>query len=374
MNIKRILLTGARAPVTLHLARLFGKCGHRVIVCDSFPYTLCKYSKFIAKSFVVAKPKQETKQFIQDLQNIIKTEKIDLLIPTCEEVFYIAKYQDQLHCEVFVDNFAKMNLLHHKYQFIEQVKAMGQFVPATEILSSEKQIEEMLKTYGKVVIKPIYSRFNTKTMFVTKGDSLPKIQQSKKNRLLIQQFIEGKQYCSYSIAKNGQVLAHSLYKSEFSASGATIAFSHIHHDRIYHWVKQFVAKINYTGQIAFDMIVDSAENIYPIECNPRSTSGIHLFSEDALPRAFLEKGNSPCFPKEKNQTMITLAMLLYGKKNRQWLKMFFKSKDVLFSLEDVKPFFYQFISYYQLLKLSRQKKMGIFETTTYDIEWNGEDM
>ncbi len=42
---KTVLITGARAPATLHLCRLFHNAGHTVIIADSIPYPLSKFQR-----------------------------------------------------------------------------------------------------------------------------------------------------------------------------------------------------------------------------------------------------------------------------------------------------------------------------------------
>jgi predicted ATP-grasp superfamily ATP-dependent carboligase len=110
----RILLTGGRAPATLDLARLFHRAGCTVFVADSCRSPIAKGSAAVHKTFHVCEPKSKRAAFIADLLDIIRQEAIDLLIPTCEEVFYIAQALPQLsaHCTVFADRFEKLAALH----------------------------------------------------------------------------------------------------------------------------------------------------------------------------------------------------------------------------------------------------------------------
>ena len=47
-----------------------------------------------------------------------------------------------------------------------------------------------------------------------------------------------------------------------------------------------------------------------------------------------------------------------------------KAKDVIFSTDDLKPFFGQFLSLLQFIKLSKKHKLPIVDATTIDIEYN----
>ena len=94
----KFLITGARAPVALELARNLSKDGHTVYIADSLRFPLARCSNFVKKIFRIAAPRLSLSQFKNDLQKIIKDYNIDLLIPTCEEVFYISAIKSSLEC------------------------------------------------------------------------------------------------------------------------------------------------------------------------------------------------------------------------------------------------------------------------------------
>ena len=100
--MSNILLTGGRAPATLELARAFHRAGHTVFMAESLRGHLSEPSNAIEQNFLVPPPRQQMPGFINALRDIIARNKIDLLVPTCEELFYIAMGRDQLPCKVFV--------------------------------------------------------------------------------------------------------------------------------------------------------------------------------------------------------------------------------------------------------------------------------
>lgn len=165
MNTKKtVLITGARAPATLHVCRLFHNAGHTVIIADSIPYPLSKVSKSTDYFYEIPSPKWKTKESIRALLSIIKRHNVDLLIPTCEEVFYISKYREELStfCHVLVDDFQKLSLLHNKWEFIQFVANLGWQVPATYRIDDEEAISSMMhKTpaHTPFVRKPIFPGF-----------------------------------------------------------------------------------------------------------------------------------------------------------------------------------------------------------------------
>ena len=386
MNTKKnILLTGGRAPVTLHLARLFEKAGHTVFVAESMKYHICLYSNAVKKNFSVPSPRFNKEKYIQALVDIIQREKIDLLIPTCEEVFYISEKIDELsdYCKVFTDKSDKLKNLHNKHQFITGIENCKIKAPETLLINSQEELNRQLTftEFQKVVIKPVYSRFSAKIKIISKFDkNIPDIDISEKNPWILQEFIEGSQFCTYSIVQNGNINAHTAYPTTFTAGiGSSIAFKNKDYPEVFTWISEYVKKINYTGQIAFDFIETPDKEVYVIECNPRATSGIHLFDETNLTRAFLENSEEKISPDKSAKIMISLVMLTYGLfsvnsfgKLLSWMKTFIYSKDIVFKMSDPLPFVLQFFILAGLGFVALKNKIKITEVSTMDIEWNGE--
>lgn len=379
LNIKRVLLTGGRAPSTLELARLFFMNGYSVHIAESFPHALAKKSRTVEKFHLTRKPKQETEKFIEDLIIIIEDEKIDLLVPTCEEIFYIARFQAEIrkYCEVCVDTFEKMITLHHKFDFIKLAKSFGLQVPGTTLITSlEEWKKETLGNKKKLIAKPVFSRFSNEIHILPKGHN-QHIEVSETKHWVLQEFIEGSHYCSYSVASHGKVLAHTTYKSEIRAGdGASIYFQHHQHEKIAEWVEVFVRESEFHGQIAFDFIQNEKGQVFAIECNPRLTSGIHLFRNTNFPAVFFE--NKDVMPNRNQPVSLKAALVLYGYQNskqsgvKKILQAFVESKDVVFNSKDVGPFLYQWYSYLQIWGISTRNKISLLEATTYDISWDGD--
>lgn len=353
---------------------------------DSIPYPLSKVSTSTDYFYEIPSPKWKTNESIYALQSIIQNHNVDLLVPTCEEIFYISRHKKKLSqfCHVLVDEFQKLSLLHNKWEFIRFVTKLGWQVPTTYRTNNEQAIQAMIQRTSPTtpfVLKPIFSRFSDKVSFITKEDLVKGITMNKQN-YIIQEFIKGTQYCSYSIVQFGKVLAHSVYKTEFTAGlGATIAFKHINHPKIDQFVEHIVKELNFSGQIAFDFIITEDGDAIPIECNPRTTSGLHLFDEEILSALIDKKVNNTLIPKQNSQCAIRLAMFLYAppylkskQTRKRWWKILCSYPDIIYSRSDRKPFFYQFYSMYKLWLESNKHGRTILEQTTYDISWDGEKL
>jgi len=375
LNTKRILITGARAPSALYLARLFVEDGYEIFMADSLPSTLSSVSSKVNQFFLIASPVTDFNAFKKDLTDIIRDYHIDLLIPTCEEIFHLSKEYAHFSslCSVFCEPLDTLNMLHNKWMFMDYLSTQKIRVPRTHLVTSRDEKNNFKNAFSSFVLKPVYSRFSSHVHIVHDG-KIPTITPSVSQPWVMQEYIEGTQHCAYAICQKGKVHAFSLYKTVFSAGiGATIHFQHHENTSIEQWVRTFVQKLGFTGQIAFDVIVTDKGEMFPIECNPRLTSGIHLFTKhDRVSRAFLDTP-SLIYPDTMHKSMLSSAMLLYGIRqfSWKWVHSFFTSKDVLFSLTDFKPFFFQFFALFTLWRVAKKQKISILEASTIDIEWDG---
>lgn len=372
-----MLFTGGRAPVTLDLVRSFSEVGHIVYVADSFNHHLARSSNKVEKSFTISSPVDSYEQFLRDLEQIIKEYKIDLLIPTCEEVFHIAKGKKILEkdCVVFCEDLSVLHQLHHKYDFIQDVKTKGLPVPQTYLVQTEDEYQKAFDLLNcDVVMKPVYSRFGTDVVFLKKNHVDNENRHFHEGLYVLQEEVKGQTICNYSILYEGRLMASANYQVNYTAGkGAAIQFQHIQHSGIKKWLEQFFYQSKLTGQFAFDFIEKETGEIHVIECNPRATSGVHLFQHLNIADAFLGLNKEILEPLPDTRRMIGLAMLFYGVRSESFLKTYVKSKDIIWSIKDMKPFFYQFYTYFQILRMSRKLNISTMEASTVDIEWNGDE-
>jgi predicted ATP-grasp superfamily ATP-dependent carboligase len=380
-----VVLTGGRAPVTLELARLLNAGGYRVCVAESQERYLCRSSRAVSKTYPVRPPSQDPVGFAEDLENILITEKASLLVPTCEEVFYVSRARERLsrHCQVLVDSQDLLAILHNKWAFNQKVQTLGLRVPRTILVKSVAELESAIGQFDSFVLKPIFSRFGSKTLIVRSRAKHPNIESvtpTVAQPWIVQEFIEGREFCSYSVVKEGKILAHVTYDHRFTAGlGAGICFESVDHPEIFKWISQFVGEIGFTGQIAFDFIETKSGEVYPLECNPRATSGAHLFSvKDDIGRALFGTASETILIGSGRIGKIGLAMWIYGLASlrsardlSEWIKVFRRGREVVFAWNDPLPFFEQFFYLAGLWRKSLKLKASMLEVSTLDIEWNG---
>ena len=381
---RTVLITGGRAPVALEIARVFWRAGYRVISAECLGHNLLTLSRSTERNYLLSSPKLNFAEFKLQILKIVLIHNVTLIIPTCEEVFYIAQFKNELPdtCTTYCPDFQTLRKLHSKFDFIEIAKKLNLNVPVSQRLKSTAQAKRIAERFGRLVLKPEYSRFGSRVHFISSQDRFPDLEtsDSKAASWVAQQYIPGKQISTYSTCQAGKITAHCTYTSEYTLGpGSFIAFEALSHPNSLQWVETFVRNLNLTGQIAFDFIESSNDGkTYAIECNPRTTSGIHLLAS--------QKNISRCFtdfepkisPNVGERASSILAMALYALTNIQdrggslrWLDTIIKSKDIIFSWQDPLPFLSQFLVLGKILIIARRNNISVLEASTWDIEYNG---
>ncbi|BFH68673.1 hypothetical protein J27TS7_25120 [Paenibacillus dendritiformis] len=391
-----VLITGGRAPAALEWARLLHAAKCRVYVCDSLPAYVSRYSRAAAGSFTVPAPRFGPEAFADAVAKAVAKHRIRHVMPTCEEIFYLARHRERLEeagAAVFADSLTALLRLHHKADFIRAAAACGFRVPDTRLMETPADLAEALSAWSdreRVVLKPAYSRFASQVQIGSPRPGRGHIQApanlSPANPWVLQQYIEGAPICTYSIVRHGRVVAHAAYEARYRAGlGAAVQFAAIDHPEALRWVRRFAEAERLTGQIAFDFIEAADGTLFPIECNPRATSGIHLFApEDGIAEAVLrdagpEGGAELIAPRGGRQAMIGFAMAacllrrgLAWTERKEALRALCRSRDVLLRARDPWPVLGQVPALIALLRLGRKHGVPPTEASTIDLEWNGD--
>lgn len=357
-----ILLTGARAPVTLELCRAFAWQGHRVFLADVTLFPIARWSACAEAYFRIPAPVQQFDLFVKSLKKLITQHDIDHLIPTCEEAFYVSKIKDQLPCRVWTSGFELMLNLHHKQRFLDLAKRFFQVPRTYSCLDFEHW--ENAENY---VFKPVFSRFGSRVII---GQAEAKCREPRKDPQdwIAQERLFGQEVCVYSVWREGQMGGFAAYlPAQRAGKGASVYFEGFFQQDIFEAIRHFGEHYHFNGQLSFDLML-VGNKIYVLECNPRATSGAHLLEPDLAQCFFSDELIVQRKPKAR---MIRLAWLL----SQGW-KVFnhraIGAEDVIWHWDDIAPAFLQGVSVAELLYLAIRYRRSISAVSTRDIEFNGE--
>lgn len=393
-----ILILGARAPACLEWARALQQEQWQVSTADSLRWPLSRFSEAGKNYYRLPEPRQNPQAWIDALKKLVSEKKIDWIIPTCEEVFYLAWGVQQLrnYCNLLTSDFALLQKLHHKFHFAEFTKDFNLTAPESFLVRNPSELKTILREDANWVVKPAFSRFATHTYIKPTESDVNKILPTAEYPWVVQQFIEGKEHCSYSLIKQGQVISHAVYHPKYRVGkGSGIYFEVTQPAEILEFVKAFAAKTGFTGQLAFDFMEDENGKFFVLECNPRATSGIHLFNDqskaltkifefDPLPaspgkgRVGSYSENNSIFHPSTNPRMSTMAMILFALHKQGWRKTFWqdfnKAQDIISHTGEHKPHYAQLLCLLEMCGRAVKQRKGLLAAVTADIEWDGQEL
>ena len=378
---RTILITGARAPVALHLARLLHGAGHRVVLADTPARPIAAASKACARYYRLPPPRFEPRAYADAAETLIRAEGIGLVIPTCEEVFHLAlAWRGRtMPAKLFAPAIESLAQVHNKHSFIQLAERLGLEVPETTLLSSRDDVEAIRNRSRALVFKPVWSRFASHVLLRPTPQTLDAIMPSPVMPWVAQRFVDGEEISAYAVAREGRLKALALYRSLYRAGkGAGIFFERVEDDAARELIEHIVAGTGWTGQISFDLMREPNGRVLPLECNPRAVSGLHFFRD---PARFVDAvlGNGPEIrPEVTVPQTVRLAMWIYGlpatlRSGRLggFRKAMHESQELLDWPGDSAPVSAQWPALAEIAGVALRERISLQAASTRDIEWNG---
>jgi hypothetical protein len=337
---------------------------------------LCGTSRAVHQCFQVPAPLEDPAAYLDALISLIEREKVELVLPVSEEILHVAALHGRLPSSVRIASMPLDQLLsvHGKLSFIEGCTALGLQVPATCRLGTPAA--KSLHQSGPVIIKREYSCAGVGLEKVPAGRALP--ERAKPDEWLVQQFIEGQEICSLTLAYEGRSLGTVVYRGRVVSGTVAVCFERIDPPAgVLAWVETFVAGGGLSGFIGLDLMLGPDGGVFGLECNPRATSGVHFFRPEDLAQALTDPAHStplrfrperllqqfyPCLTE-------TQASLFQRSGFRDKLKYLLRARDVTFQRRDPLPFILLPISAWSILSRSLFQGMSFGEAATWDIEW-----
>ncbi|KLD78153.1 ATP-grasp domain-containing protein [Xanthomonas hyacinthi] len=382
-----VLITGARAPVALDLTRRFAAQGWRVHLADSVACRISGWSRAASASHRIASARYAPAAYIADLNALVARERIALLLPTCEDVFYLARYRQALpaQLDVLVDAFDTLRALHSKWQFLQLARAIDADVdvPDSAQVRSLAQARDWAGS-APLVLKPEYSRFGVHVRVHPHGLPASAPPLSEQGDWVAQHYCAGEERCSYAVARDGVLLAHAVYRPRYRLQrSSSYYFDAAPAPQIERFTAQLVGKLGFSGQLSFDWIVSAQGRYSVIECNPRATSGLHLFAAaDPLVAALDGSRRDPIAivrPAPTRAAMLGPLMLgvalpaaLRHGRLRQWRDDYARADDVLAPRGDRRPLAGALRDLGSHARLALAQRCTMREASTRDTEWDGE--
>ncbi len=368
------LLTLGRLPKALTLARALKSAGYRVVIAEPFRWHVARPSRAVDRSFKVPSPNQDPAAYLRALSNIIVDENVDLVVPVSEEIHHIAALRKNLPEQVRMlgPTQSDHSELHNKATFIERVQRMG--LPAPETHLADSAAAQLLSTSRDFVVKPIDGCSGVGLSLHRQGDQLPAFTRPS----VVQQRVEGETLSTLSWLQNGKEFGTVVYRPRVLSGTVAVCFERVDGlVSVHNWVSEFLSGLDFTGFIGFDFILADDGTPWPLECNPRLTSGIHFFDHTCLGRLLAQDTHLDQLPLNNTRkwqwSYSTLTEAYAGIFKGRFgdaaraLQHLISARDVVWSWRDPLPYFLMTPMSWELLKPAITEGISLGEACQRDI-------
>ena len=371
------LLTVGRFPAALTLARGLHRHGVRVIVADPLKRQLCSVSRAVNKTFQVAAPNTDIRNWEQDILDIIEREQVTHLIPTSEEVCHVANLAQRLpETTRYVGPSTEwIEQWHDKLQFVNYAISRG--VTAPSVYTTADIESRALIRQTECVLKPRRGCSGTEVSFIPQGSTLP----PPSSDVLLQRKVTGNHLYTLSWVQDGEVKATASYRGSTHSGTVAVGFKSAPTPfSVKQWIQQFVADTNVTGFLSFDFILDRSGIPWGIECNPRLSSGVHFIEEAWLGAAVMgEASGPPSISAAGKRAQWSYSTLTEAYKHlfrfrvpqlMRCLRDLLISRDAVWSWRDPLPFILMTPLCWEFIWRSIRERIPIGDASQCDIAWH----
>ena len=383
---RSVLITGARAVAALDLARDFVAAGWQVHLADSRRLRMARWSRLAVSHHLYPPPRQEGEAFRRRVAALVEQHSIDLVVPTCEEVFHLAapSLRRTLATRLFAPDLAMLRQLHDKFAFARTCDGWGLPAPESHLLESRADVTRFAGEASAWVFKPCFTRFGDAALVGPAPQALERVTPTPEAPWLAQRRIIGREAAFYAVAHHGKLTAFAAYASDWRlGGGASYAFEPLggaDQAVLCDLAARLAASASFHGHFACDVMIDAQGRPYLIECNPRATSGVHLLTgEGALARAIGE--GVPTSAQSRAPAYLGPAMLVYGlpqalreQRLQQWRHLLAAGREAISRPGDRWPLAGALADAAGFFLEGRRHSITTTAATTRDIAWNGEEL
>lgn len=310
---KTVLITGVNMAKGLALARLFHRRGHRVIGADSHAWSIGRVSRAVSV-YVQLPPPRETSGndgYLNRILDLVEEQGVELWVSVSdvnaavEDAMVKEIVEARTGVKAVQFGVREVRMLHEKDVCMEHVKSLGLRIPDTQVVNSRDEAVEFLRKRGGLVLqgnatqyllKPIgvddLARFSMPLLPLPSEaatlERLASVPFQQHSTYILQEFIQGNEFCTHALIIRGQVRAFVACPSSDVLMHYTALPADSPLSRAMLESTKTVARANgdnFTGHMSFDFLVkDGGEKeedvvVYPIECNPRVHTAVLLFND-----------------------------------------------------------------------------------------------
>jgi len=264
-------------------------------------------SRYVDQVVPVPRADQDLEGFTDALCDIVRSKQNLIILPVVEETLFLTlpKVVHRIHqaCpdnkpRIFTSPYQCLMELNDKFQFQKSMaKVFGDEnannIPRTSLVNHANDLIQAVdqcfqKNPGaaRVVLKPV-SGFGCLGAHMIRRDDfeslssqelLRKYPLEEEQPYVVQEFVEGHEYSTFSLCLDGVVVAHVCYRPRQVGDNGFSPIRDLVSPAVYKksldYVQKVASSLSLTGHFGFDMMQRFNGDMVALECNPRVTNGI----------------------------------------------------------------------------------------------------
>lgn len=316
----RVIVTYGRSLMALTIANSLGRRGVEVIGCDDVGLTAVSFSRFAKKHFTHAPAAEDPDRFIDDLEAMIIRHKPEdgrpyVLIPCFQETRIIARHAERLsrHIRVAAPSIAAIRSVDPKDALMRTAHGLGLTAPRTWTDADLRASSDRPAAYP-LVAKPVRGVGGRGVRRLADAAALEEVLAANSEPLLIQDYVEGQDYCLTALYDQGRRLASAAYRnlSQFPrGAGAGVLRETVDDNPFLATADRLFGELGWTGVVEVDFRWDGVGAPFLIEVNPRFWAGLFHTVESGVDfpwmlyeLAVTGKVTTPAVPKLGQRTKV----------------------------------------------------------------------
>ncbi len=295
----RVIITYGRSLMALTAAHSLGTRGIEVIGCDDVDMTVMNFSRYVEDYFIHAPYHEKPERYLDDLEKHIRRFKPEdnrpyILMPMFRDAAILAAHRERFEelITLAIPDITSMNRVHPKDILARTCEELELCSPKTILIQDLEELEVHKDTLEfPLLIKPADAVGGAGIHKVRDYTELQKLCAESYKRYgtlpLIQEIVEGKDYCLAALCDQGEIVAHMAYRNlhQFPRDfGAGVMRETIDDSPFLDTSKKLLKALNWNGvvQIDFRWSGEEKDPAYLIEVNPRFWAGLFHSVESGI--------------------------------------------------------------------------------------------
>lgn len=287
----RVIVTYGRSLMSLVIAQSLSRRGVEVIGCDDVDLTVLSFSDYVDETFVHESPDDGEDQYIESLLRGVRKYKPEddrpyILMPVFRNTRLIARHRERFepHITVAAPDWSSISKVFPKENLARTAHASGANAPESIYAETQDELREKLESLKPpFLLKPVagvggrgIERFDDAKSAI---DAYGSYLKNNREAPLIQECVDGEDYCFTGLFKDGDLLAHMAYRNlrNFPVENGAGAIRETVDDQIFlEPVQKLMKNTGWTGVAEIDFMWTGKPDAEPylIEVNPRFWAGL----------------------------------------------------------------------------------------------------